>query len=171
MGPPVRPPAYLKCCRGLRPRTPTRSRLREASARSRRSRLRRRRRTLALARSRRAWWYSRKFRRVLRTQTPGTMTRIAHYRILEKIGEGAMGAVFVAEDTRLERRVALKVLLSENPDASRLKRFEREAKAIAALNHPNILSIYDFGREGEHPYIAMELLDGRTLRVVLDDGK
>jgi serine/threonine protein kinase len=64
------------------------------------------------------------------------MTRIAHYKILEKIGEGAMGVVFLAEDTRLDRRVALKVLLKENPDGSRGKRFEREAKAIAALSHP-----------------------------------
>jgi serine/threonine-protein kinase len=98
------------------------------------------------------------------------MTRIAHYRILEKIGEGAMGVVFLAEDMRLDRRVALKVLVHEKPDGSRGKRFEREAKAIAALNHPNILSIYDYGREGDQPYIAMELLDGRTLRQVLDEG-
>ena len=98
------------------------------------------------------------------------MTRIAHYRILEKIGEGAMGAVFLAEDTRLDRRVALKVLLKENPDGSRGKRFEREAKAIAALSHPNILSIYDYGRDANRPYIAMELLDGRTLRQALDES-
>jgi serine/threonine protein kinase/Tfp pilus assembly protein PilF len=98
------------------------------------------------------------------------MTHIAHYRILEKIGEGAMGVVYLAEDTRLDRRVALKLLVHEKPDGSRAKRFEREAKAIAALNHPNILSIYDYGREGDQPYIAMELLDGRTLRVVLDEG-
>ena len=97
------------------------------------------------------------------------MTRIAHYRILEKIGEGAMGAVFVAEDTRLERRVALKVLLSENPDASRLKRFEREAKAIAALNHPGICAIYDVGTSPV-PFLVMELLEGETLHQRLGRG-
>ena len=98
------------------------------------------------------------------------MKRIAHYRILEKIGEGAMGSVFLAEDTRLDRRVALKVLLKETPDGSRGKRFEREAKAIAALSHPNILSIFDYGRDANRPYIAMELLDGRTLRERIDEG-
>ena len=81
-----------------------------------------------------------------------------------------MGAVFLAEDTRLDRRVALKVLLKENPDGSRGKRFEREAKAIAALSHPNILSIYDYGRDANRPYIAMELLDGRTIRQALDES-
>ena len=80
-----------------------------------------------------------------------------------------MGVVFLAEDTRLDRRVALKVLLKENPDGSRGKRFEREAKAIAALSHPNILSIYDYGRDANRPYIAMELLDGRTIRQALDE--
>jgi serine/threonine protein kinase/tetratricopeptide (TPR) repeat protein len=98
------------------------------------------------------------------------MQQIAHYRILEQIGEGAMGQVFLAEDTRLERRVALKVLSNPSPDDDQVKRFEREAKAVAALDHPNVLSIHDFGREGNRPYVVMEFLTGQTLRERLDSG-
>ena len=96
---------------------------------------------------------------------------VGHYRILEKIGAGAMGEVFRARDERLQRDVALKLIRpasSDNPD--HLRRFELEARAAAALNHPNILAIYDVGFEGTSPYIVSELLEGKTLRQRLDDG-
>jgi eukaryotic-like serine/threonine-protein kinase len=94
-----------------------------------------------------------------------------HYRIVEKIGSGSMGDVFRAHDDVLDRDVALKLIrpaLSENPD--HLRRFEQEARAAAALNHPNILAIYDVGFEGATPYIVSELLKGRTLRQRLYEG-
>src|SRR5437879_1785319 len=90
---------------------------------------------------------------------------IGHYRVLEKIGAGAMGEVFRARDERLQRDVALKLIRpasSDNPDL--LRRFEQEARAAAALNHPNIVAIYDVGFEGDTPYIVSELLEGETLR-------
>jgi eukaryotic-like serine/threonine-protein kinase len=96
--------------------------------------------------------------------------QIAHYRILELIGEGGMGQVFLAEDTRLDRRVALKVLLNQTPDPDLVARFEREAKAVASLDHPNILAIHDYGRDGNRPYVVMELLSGQSLRERLDEG-
>ena len=101
--------------------------------------------------------------------TPGT--RLGPYEILSQLGQGGMGIVFRARDTKLERDVAVKVLpknLAEDPDA--LGRFEREAKAVAALSHPNILAIHDFGREEGTVYAAMELLEGETLRQRLQDG-
>jgi eukaryotic-like serine/threonine-protein kinase len=96
---------------------------------------------------------------------------VGHYRILEKIGAGGMGEVFRAHDERLGRDVALKLIRpasSDNPD--HLRRFEQEARAAAALNHPNILAIYDVGFEGATPYIVSELLQGRTLRQRLSEG-
>src|ERR1039457_5928725 len=90
---------------------------------------------------------------------------VGHYRVLEKIGAGGMGEVFRARDERLGRDVALKLIRpasSDNPD--HLRRFEQEARAAAALNHPNILAIYDVGFEGTVPYIVSELLAGKTLR-------
>jgi eukaryotic-like serine/threonine-protein kinase len=96
---------------------------------------------------------------------------VGHYRILEKIGAGAMGEVFRARDERLGREVALKLIRpasSDNPD--HLRRFELEARAAAALNHPNILAIYDVGFEGATPYIVSELLQGATLRQRLASG-
>src|SRR6266568_6509622 len=96
---------------------------------------------------------------------------LGHYRVLEKIGAGGMGEVFRARDERLGRDVALKLIRpasSSNPD--HLRRFEQEARAAAALNHPNILAIYDVGFEGTTPYIVSELLEGKNLRQRLSEG-
>ncbi|MGD8896427.1 MAG: protein kinase [Acidobacteriota bacterium] len=100
---------------------------------------------------------------------PGT--RVGPYEVLSQIGQGGMGVVLKARDTRLEREVAVKVLprnLATDPDA--LGRFEREAKAVAALSHPNILAIHDIGQHEGSVYAAMELLEGETLRERLRDG-
>src|SRR5580693_7315859 len=96
---------------------------------------------------------------------------IGHYRVLEKIGAGAMGEVFRARDERLGRDVALKLIRpasSENPD--HVRRFELEARAAAALNHPNIVAVYDVGLNDGSPYIVCELLEGKTLRERLAEG-
>lgn len=90
--------------------------------------------------------------------------RISHYDILEKIGQGGMGEVYLAEDTRLHRRVALKMVppgLAHDPETRR--RLEREARAVAALNHPNIVTIYEVGEDMQQSFIAMEYVEGMTL--------
>ena len=90
---------------------------------------------------------------------------ISHYRIISKIGAGGMGEVYLAHDTKLDRKVAIKFLheeLSRDPD--KLKRFIQEAKAASALNHPNILTVYEIGEVDGKNYIATELIDGKTLR-------
>ncbi len=103
----------------------------------------------------------------------GTMVgqKLGHYQLVSLLGAGGMGEVYRARDSRLDRHVAIKVLpqhLSSHPDA--MARFEREAKAIAALSHPNILAIYDFGHQDGAAYLVMELLEGATLRQRLKDS-
>src|SRR5580692_3079416 len=103
------------------------------------------------------------------TLTSGT--KLGPYEIIAPIGAGGMGEVYRARDTRLGREVALKVLPeSFSRDANRLRRFEQEARAVAALNHPNILAIHDIGEQDGSPFIVSELLDGNSLRAELEHG-
>jgi len=96
---------------------------------------------------------------------------VAHYRIVSLLGEGGMGKVYLAEDTNLHRRVALKFLASNfTQDQDRLQRFEREARAASALNHPNILTIHEIGESEGHRFISTEFIEGETLRERLSAG-
>src|SRR5271167_4603871 len=101
--------------------------------------------------------------------TPGT--KLGPYEILGLVGAGGMGEVYRAKDTRLGRDVALKILpesFAREPD--RLRRFEQEARAVAALNHPNILAVFDIGQHDGAPFLVSELLEGESLRATLDRG-
>ena len=98
-------------------------------------------------------------------------TSLSHYRIVAKLGAGGMGEVYRARDERLGRDVAIKVLPADfAKDEDRLRRFEQEARATSALNHPNILTIYDIGRHQESPFLVAELLEGEELRAALQEG-
>src|SRR5690349_12519733 len=101
----------------------------------------------------------------------GSGTRLGPYEIVSPLGAGGMGEVYRARDTRLGRDVAIKVLpqhLSSNPEVR--ARFEREAKTVSSLNHPNIRTLFDVGRDGEIDYLVMELVDGETLATRLTHG-
>ena len=106
------------------------------------------------------------------TEQLAANTTLAHYRIEQRLGVGGMGEVYLAYDTRLRRRVALKLLPAKyTADAERLHRFEQEAYAASALNHPNILTVYEIGVEQNTRFIATEHVEGVTLRQKLRDGK
>src|SRR5208337_4637435 len=140
--------------------------------------------------SRYLWWELPRIgggsiRRLLRTLVAAIMsqrmaltsgTKLGPYEILAPLGAGGMGEVYRATDTRLGRDVALKILPeSFAREADRLRRFEQEARAVAALNHPNILAVFDIGQNNEgqqsgSPFLVSELLEGESLRAVLDRG-
>src|SRR5262245_17731393 len=96
---------------------------------------------------------------------------INHYEVVSLLGAGGMGEVYLAEDPRLGRQVAIKVLPAEFAgDSDRLRRFEQEARATSALNHPNILTVYDIGAHEGAPYIVAELLEGEELSELIKEG-
>jgi hypothetical protein len=98
-------------------------------------------------------------------------TRLGSYEVISPLGAGGMGEVYLAKDSRLGREVAIKVLPADvATDPDRLTRFEREAKAVSALNHPHIVTLYEVGTSGSGPFIVMERIDGRSIRELLDDG-
>ncbi len=104
------------------------------------------------------------------TQQLAPNSTLSHYRIIAPLGSGGMGEVWLAEDTRLNRQVALKLLPTEfTQDADRVRRFMQEAKAASALNHPNIITVYDIGECEAGRFLVMELVSGRTLRKVIDE--
>src|SRR5436190_17855055 len=100
--------------------------------------------------------------------TVASGSHLGPYEILSALGAGGMGEVYRALDARLSREVAIKVLPEEiSSDVSRLKRFEKEARAASALNHPNIVTVHEIGREGTIDFLVMELVAGKTLRDLL----
>jgi len=101
---------------------------------------------------------------------PLILEQMSHYRTLSLLGAGGMGTVYLAEDIHLNRRIALKLLPSEfTRNAGRVRRFKQEARALSALNHPNIVTIYEIGEVKETHYIATEFIDGQTLRQQLNN--
>src|ERR1700704_1043500 len=97
--------------------------------------------------------------------------RLGNYEVLEKLGEGGMGAVWRARDERLNRTVAVKILPQDVAnDPARRARFEQEARALGALNHPNIVGVYDVGQQEGRAYIVSELVDGESLRKTIERG-
>jgi serine/threonine-protein kinase len=102
---------------------------------------------------------------------PAAGTRLAHFELLEKLGSGGMGVVYRARDEKLRRDVALKILRGEHArDGERRRRFLREARAASALDHPNVAAVFEIGEDGEAAYIAMELVEGESLRARLSRG-
>jgi serine/threonine protein kinase len=102
--------------------------------------------------------------------SPGTM--LSHYRIISRIGRGGMGEVYLDEDTKLDRKVALKILPKALAiDDDLMRRFVQEAKAASALSHPNIITIHEIGEIGDEHFIASEFIDGETLRTRLRRGQ
>src|SRR5512139_906104 len=100
-----------------------------------------------------------------------TGTRLGPYEIVAALGAGGMGEVYKARDTRLDRTVAIKILPPEvASDPARRQRFEREARAVSALNHPNIVTIHDIGREADVLFIAMECVPGTPLDLLIPQG-
>ena len=98
-------------------------------------------------------------------------TKLGPYEILSPLGAGGMGEVYLANVSKLDRKVAIKVLPAEVASSpERLQRFEREAKTVAALNHPNIVTIFGIEESGGHRYIAMELVEGETLDRMIPPG-
>jgi eukaryotic-like serine/threonine-protein kinase len=100
-----------------------------------------------------------------------TNTTLSHYRIVSKIGAGGMGEVYLAQDTKLDRKVALKILpadVAAHPD--RMKRFVQEARAASSLNHPNIITIHEIGETASGYFIGTEFIDGETLRERMSRG-
>src|SRR4030095_15832379 len=98
-------------------------------------------------------------------------TQIGDYRILAPLGSGGMGEVYSVEDHKLRRRLALKLLPTQfTKDAGRVVRFTREARAASALNHPNIVTVFEIGQSEHGHFIVMELVDGRTVRRIIEQG-
>ncbi len=105
---------------------------------------------------------------------PPPFTHFGRYRLLEELGRGAMGIVYLAEDESLQRQVAVKAMLLPSDTVERAEhegRFRQEAKAAGGLSHPNVITIYDLGREGDWLYIAMEVLRGTELRTLMSAGR
>ena len=97
--------------------------------------------------------------------------RLGPYEVREPLGAGGMGEVYLAHDTRLQRRVAVKVLPAAFAEsADRVRRFEQEARATATLNHPNVMAVFDVGVDGGVPYVVFELLEGETVATALRQG-